>query len=101
MTNLGLLRLHMRGEVPEAEAWSRKAADAGDAGAMNLLGAILLGRGEPAGAETWWRKAVQAGDTHAVSNLLGLIKAKGEAGEDKLRKVVEVQWHLPGEETSD
>jgi len=29
--------------------------------------------------------------TNAVNNLLGLIKAKDEVGEDKLRKVVEVQ----------
>jgi len=99
MSNLGLLQ-HMRGHVPDAEAWSRKAADAGDAGAMNVLGAILLGQGEAAEAESWWRKAIEAGDTNAVTHLLGLIKAKREIGEDKLRKVTDVQWPLPGDATS-
>jgi Flp pilus assembly protein TadD len=96
MTNLSKL-LMLRGEPAEAEPWARNAAVLGDIGAMNLLGCILLQRGEPAEAQTWWRKAAHAGNTNAANNLLAFIKAKSEAGEDALRKVIDVQWDQANE----
>jgi hypothetical protein len=55
MYNLGVLG-HSRGDLPAAEYWWRKAAEAGDPGAMYHLGVLLLrrGTGEAAGEAQHW-----------------------------------------------
>jgi TPR repeat protein len=65
MYSLGEL-LHDRGELDDAEAWYRRAADAGDSDAMDKLGVLLHDRGELDEAEVWWRRAAEADDTNAM-----------------------------------
>jgi len=59
MANLGVL-LHERGENAEAEAWFRRAAEAGYSEAMVNLGVLLRDRGETDAAEAWFRRAADA-----------------------------------------
>ena len=65
----------------EAEAWYRRAADAGHSGAMYNLGVLLEERGELGEAETWYRRAADAGDSGAMFNLGVLLHQRGELGE--------------------
>ncbi|MGH3927789.1 MAG: tetratricopeptide repeat protein, partial [Pseudonocardiaceae bacterium] len=58
-----------RGELADAEAWYRTAAEAGNPHAANNLGVLLEQRGEPGEAEAWYRTAVAAGNTSAAYNL--------------------------------
>jgi Flp pilus assembly protein TadD len=67
--------------VPVAEHAFRKAAVAGDSGAMFNLGVLLKQAGELGEAETWYRRAAEAGHGDAMYNLGGLLVQRGERGE--------------------
>ncbi|MDF3147039.1 sel1 repeat family protein, partial [Streptomyces sp. T21Q-yed] len=59
------------------EARQRLAAEAGDAEAMSVLGAMLLRRGDLDGAEPHLRAATAAGDRAAANNLGVLLHQRG------------------------
>ncbi|MFI6573967.1 caspase, EACC1-associated type [Nocardia fluminea] len=63
------------------EHQDRRAADAGDTGAMASLGFNLAQRGELAEAEAWWRKAAYAGDSRGMTCLGWLLAQRGEQAE--------------------
>ncbi|MEU2878545.1 MULTISPECIES: tetratricopeptide repeat protein, partial [unclassified Streptomyces] len=63
-------------EVAEL-ARRRLAAEAGDAEAMSVLGAMLLRRGDLDGAEPHLRAATAAGDRAAANNLGVLLQQRG------------------------
>ncbi|MGW0359218.1 caspase, EACC1-associated type [Nocardia nova] len=66
---------------PGKEHAYRRAADAGDTGAMYSLGYLLEQRGNLAEAETWYRRAIEAGSTDAMFLLCLLLERRGEAAE--------------------
>jgi TPR repeat protein len=69
MIDLGALA-EQRGDIDEAERWYQRAADAGDAEGMNLLGLLLHERRHnTADATRWFRQAVDNGSTDAMVNL--------------------------------
>jgi TPR repeat protein len=77
------------GDAADAEAlrWFRKAADAGNAGAMSNLGSLYVtGKGvakDEAEALRWFRKAADAGNAGAMSNLGSLyVTGKGVAKDE-------------------
>jgi TPR repeat protein len=67
-------------DLPQAAAWFRKAADQGEPGAQNNLGALYeAGAGVPADygqAAMWYRKAAEQGHATAQDNL-GILYADG------------------------
>ena len=63
------------------ESGHRRAAEAGDAEAMSVLGAMLLRRGDLDGAEPHLRAATAAGDRAAANNLGVLLHQRGYADE--------------------
>jgi len=67
-----------QGKMEQAVQWFRKAADAGDADAMNNLGALLAEQGKKEQAAQWFRKAADAGDAAAMNNLGALLAEQGE-----------------------
>ena len=56
----------------EAVPWLLRAADAGQADAMNLLGDIHDFREEPDAAIAWYTKAAELGDEEAAQSLAAL-----------------------------
>jgi tetratricopeptide (TPR) repeat protein len=50
-----------QGKEDQAEQWYRRAADAGDTGAMVNLGVLLKDQGKGDEAEQWFRRAADAG----------------------------------------
>ena len=66
---------------PQSEARHRLAAEAGDAAAMSVLGALLLRRGDLDGAEPYLRAATADGDRAAANNLGVLLHQRGYADE--------------------
>ncbi|WP_019927383.1 caspase, EACC1-associated type [Nocardia sp. BMG111209] len=73
---------------PGDEYLYRRAADAGNADAMNSLGWLLEERGELREAEDWYRKAAAAGDARTMNKLGWLLERRGELreAEDWYRK---------------
>ena len=81
MTHLGVL-LQRRGRSEEAEAWYRRAANAGHAEAggrevMTHLGVLLQRRGRLEEAEAWYRRAAKARDREAMTHLGVLLQRRG------------------------
>ncbi len=73
-------------DLPEAEKWYRRAANAGHAHAMEHLGVFLRTR-EPVEAERWLRRAAEAHDTQAMHRLgLDLADRNPTEAEYFLRK---------------
>lgn len=61
----------------EAERWWRRAADADDTGAMNVLGQLARHRERPDEADEWWRRAAEAGDGRAKILLGDMAEEQG------------------------
>jgi TPR repeat protein len=72
MVNLGMFLVE-HGHQEEAGRWFVRAAEAGDAGAMNNL-AVLLADQDPDQARHWYQRAAEAGNVTAMANL-GLLLA--------------------------
>jgi TPR repeat protein len=70
----------------EAERWWRRAADADDTGAMNVLGQLARHRERPDEAEEWWRRAAEAGDGRAKILL-------GDTAEEQGRRLEAAQLY--------
>ncbi|MET9633561.1 hypothetical protein ABZX92_39495 [Lentzea sp. NPDC006480] len=68
---LGSFLWHVR-EDEEAALWLLRAADAGQADAMNLLGDIHDFRRAPGATITWYTKAAELGDEEAAQSLAAL-----------------------------
>jgi TPR repeat protein len=81
--NLGLF-LNERGDVDEAEAWYRQAADAGDPRGLNNLGVQFEKRIGLEAAETWYRQAATAGDVDGQSNLGRVLNDRGDIDEAEI-----------------
>jgi TPR repeat protein len=79
-----------QGEWAEAEMWFRKAADAGDAGAMGCLGGLLWCTDQLEG-ERWLLKAAEAGNTSAMTQLGIMLEVRGALDEAEawLRRAVD------------
>ncbi len=80
MFNLGVILRERGGEqdLIDAEAWYRKAAQAGYSRAMNNLRVLLEQRGgeqDLIDAEAWYREAAQAGDRDAMYNLGAILNS--------------------------
>jgi TPR repeat protein len=58
-----------RGDLTQAEVWSRRAAEIGHPSSMNRLGRLLRERGEMGEAETWYRRGAEAGDVGCMAGL--------------------------------
>ncbi len=80
MFTLGL-RHREQGDVTGAEAWYRKAAEAGHLDSMFNLALLSRERGDTAEAEQWYRRAAEAGDPDAMVNLGDLLQERGETAE--------------------
>lgn len=65
----------------EAEPWLQRAAEAGDPGAMCLLGGFLESADRTDEAERWYTRAAEAGDTDAMFRLGLLHHATGRMTE--------------------
>ena len=76
---LGAFLWHVRENEEEALPWLRKAADAGEAHAMALLGDIHDFLYEPETAIEWYRRAAALGDEQAAGNLRALGQSAGSA----------------------
>jgi len=72
LAELGYFLWYFRGDDEEAYPWLLRAAEAGQAAAMNLLGDIHDFRHEPAEAIAWYEKAAALGDELAARNLAAL-----------------------------
>jgi TPR repeat protein len=66
---LGAFLWHVREDEDEALPWLRKAADAGEAHAMALLGDIHDFLDDRTSAIEWYTRAAALGDEHAAGNL--------------------------------
>jgi TPR repeat protein len=81
-----------------AEQAYRKAADAGDVGAMESVGSLAEARGDLGEAAGWYRKAADAGDLEAMRRL-GSLAANGDtAAVSALRKAANdgALWAMHG-----
>jgi len=69
---------HQRGDDVEAMRWYRKAADLGNANAMENIGMLYrTGQGvvrDDAEALRWWRKAADLGDANAMNQIGGAYR---------------------------
>jgi TPR repeat protein len=82
MYNLALnLENQWNGSLAEAEAWYRKAADAGDTVAIYRLAQLLERRGKIKEAEAGFRRSIAAGHSNAMYNLAHLLKKQGKLDE--------------------
>jgi len=70
--------LFEEGDLDGAEAWYRRAAAAGNTGAMHNLGFVLGEKGDLSGAEEWFSRAAAGGHVSAMSNLGSVLKEKGD-----------------------
>jgi TPR repeat protein len=72
--------------VREAELWYRRAAQAGNADAMNNLGSVFERRGDVDPAMRWYRRAAEAGDVRGMTNLAHALDRRGETDQAE-------HWH--------
>ena len=72
LAELGSFLWLVREDDEEAVLWLLRAADAGQADAMNLLGDIHDFREEPEAAIAWYTKAAELGDEEAAQSLAAL-----------------------------
>jgi TPR repeat protein len=72
LAELGSFLWLVREDDEEAVVWLLRAADAGQADAMNLLGDVHDFREEPGAAIAWYTKAVELGDEKAAQSLAAL-----------------------------
>ena len=75
MYNLGVLAKE-EGDRGAARGWCVRAADAGHAGAMNILGVLAYEEGDRGAARDWYVRAADAGNADAMHNL-GVLAAHG------------------------
>jgi tetratricopeptide (TPR) repeat protein len=87
---------YQRGEVDSSIRVYRKAADAGEANALNNLGLLLQQKGDLDEAKEYFRRAIEAGNTEAgnteaMVNLGVLLKDKGDldGAEEFYRRAIE------------
>ncbi len=83
------LSAYNRGNIPQAIAATRAAADTGHTDAMANLGYLLMDRLYPPdldGARKWYTKAARAGHTGAMINLGNLLKILDPPDLDGARK---------------
>ena len=77
---------HQRGDYVEAMRWFRKAADLGNANAMENIGVLYrTGQGvvrDDAEALRWWRKAADLGDANAMNQIGGAYRDGRGIGRD-------------------
>jgi len=88
----------------EAVSWYRKAAELGDARAMNNLGGMYRrGQGglkpDPATAVSWYRKAAELGGVRGMTNL-GVMYERGEGGLNR-DPATAVSWYRKAAELGD
>jgi TPR repeat protein len=74
------VRLGEAGHAEEAEEWLRRAAEAGNPNAVQLLAKAPLPKGD-AGAETILRTAAASGDTSAILSIAGRLDQTGHGEE--------------------
>jgi TPR repeat protein len=88
--DLGLLCWEQ--QVPEAEAWLRKAVELGSVDAMSTLGLWLADHSQPAEAEQVLTRAATLGDPTAMLNLGITLSGRGEEqeGERWTRRAAEL-----------
>lgn len=72
LAELGSFLWLVREDDEEAVVWLLRAADAGQADAMNLLGDVHDFREEPDAAIAWYAKAAELGDELAAQSLAAL-----------------------------
>jgi TPR repeat protein len=75
LAELGSFLWLVREDDEEAAPWLLRAADAGQADAMNLLGDVHDFREEPDAAIAWYTKAAELGDEQAARSLAALRDA--------------------------
>lgn len=78
MLMLGNLLEDSRGNDLAAEAWYRRAADAGSALAMGTLGALFESNGEVAEAAHWYRRSADAGEPLAMVSMGRLLESQSD-----------------------
>jgi TPR repeat protein len=76
MSELGAFLWYVREDDEAAREWLLRAAAAGEADAMNLLGDIHDFRAEPDEAIAWYEKAAALGDEQAAGSLAFLRNAR-------------------------
>jgi hypothetical protein len=69
------------GDEAGAEVWFTKAAEMGNASAMNSLGFLWKQRGGLKKAEAWYQRAAELGDLRAIENLAYELKTSGRSSE--------------------
>ena len=67
-------------DAATAEAWSRRAAEAGQLDAMHALGSLLLERGDTTEAERWFRQAAEAGSGKSMQRVASLLESRDDPG---------------------
>jgi TPR repeat protein len=79
------------GRLSVSEAAYRRAAEAGNAGAMNNLGVLLNDKGRVEEATEWFRRAASAGEAAAMVNFGNQLRSDGliEEAESWYRRAVE------------
>ncbi|MGW7674461.1 tetratricopeptide repeat protein, partial [Streptomyces sp. NPDC054775] len=88
--NIGLTAFQAGLHGLSERAW-RRAAEAGDTTAMDVLGVLLARQGEYEQARPWLERAAQAGNTPAVGHLGILLVGQGEEeqGRSLLKRAAE------------
>lgn len=69
------------GQHAVAEAWWRRAAEAGEAEAAHNLGLLYARRGEQVQAEVWWQRAAKGGSADAAYSLGLAYRTRGRSKE--------------------
>ncbi len=70
--------LRKLGDVDSARTWWTRAAEAGNAEAMDGLGILCRAAGDTDGAVLWWLRAAEAGNTDAMDELADLYRAEDD-----------------------
>ncbi|MBF6328221.1 tetratricopeptide repeat protein [Nocardia transvalensis] len=76
--------MHGRGDLEQACALWRQAADFGHAGAAYDLGVVRFRCGELREAERWWRAAADHGDVRAMAGLAEVLDRQGNPSEARV-----------------